>query len=538
MKTILNTLLIALANLLLLQGCTNQLDEENINEPTADTYYNTATGFSDLINACYTQTRSQMNGGGLAPMLYGTDLWTSASDVEANEFNTYSPALQASNNILYNLWEGYYIGISACNTAISRASGVNGLTESELNAKLGEAYFLRAWYYHILVMHFGDLPMPLEEIKEVTTTATRIPQSQVYDQIVADLLKAADLLPPTQSDWGRAAKPAAEALLARVYLTLGRDEDAAAYAMKVIDGYGFDLVQDYAELWDPNIPTNMETIWSIQFSQNNRLNGPNTSIYLYFTPRYDLQPGMTRSLIYDRPYPRYMATRFYLDLMQANRDNDSRYDKSWRDTYLANYTPTLPQGMNIGDTAFVILPYAVPDEYKASKPYKVMDIRDYYDGENPVGALQIYPKLNKWNDPNRESINANSGTRSVIEIRLAEMYLIAAEALMKLNRSAEGVKYINRVRERAAWPGKEEQMKITASQLDLDFILNERALELGGERLRWADLKRTGKLIERVKLYNPAGRNNIREKFLLRPIPSNMIDRLTNKDEFPQNPEF
>jgi len=102
MKTILNTLLIALVNLLLFQGCTNQLDEENINEPTADTYYNTATGFSDLINACYTQTRSQMNGGGLAPMLYGTDLWTSASDVEANEFNTYSPALQASNNILYN----------------------------------------------------------------------------------------------------------------------------------------------------------------------------------------------------------------------------------------------------------------------------------------------------------------------------------------------------------------------------------------------------------------------------------------------------
>src|SRR5690606_13746611 len=205
---------------------------------------------------------------------------------------------------------------------------------------------------------------------------------------------------------------------------------------------------------------------------------------------------------------------------------------------LANYAPTLPAGMSVGDTAYVILPYAVTDEYKASKPYKVMDINDYYNGENPTGALQIYPKLNKWNDPNRESINANSGTRSVIEIRLAEMYLIAAEALMKLNRSAEGVKFINRVRERAAWPGKEEQMKITASQLDLDFILNERALELGGERLRWADLKRTGKLIERVKLYNPAGRNNIREKFLLRPIPSNMIDRLTNKDEFPQNPEF
>lgn len=538
MKNILNILLVGLGSLCLFQGCTSQLDEENINEPIADTYYNTATGFNDLINASYTQTRSQMNGGGLAPMLYGTDLWTSASDVEANEFNTYSPALQASNNILYNLWEGYYIGIAACNTAISRAGEVVGMPEAEFNSRLGEAYFLRAWYYHILVMHFGDLPMPLEEVKEVITTATRTPQKNVYDQIIADLLQAADLLPPNQSDWGRATKPAAEALLARVYLTLNENENAANYAKKVISDYTFNLVSDYAELWDPDIPTNAETIWSIQFSQNNRLNGPNTSIYLYFTPRYDLQPGMTRSLIYDRPYPRYMATRFYLDLMQENRVNDARYDKSWRDTYLANYEATLPSGMSIGDTAFVILPYAVPQAYKNSKPYKVMDINDYYDGENPVGALQIYPKLNKWNDPNRESINANSGTRSVIEIRLAEMYLIAAEALMKLNRSEEGVDYINAVRERAAWPGKEDQMKITSDKLDIDFILNERALELGGERLRWADLKRTGKLIERVKLYNPAGRSNVQEKFLLRPIPSNMIDRLTNKDEFPQNPDF
>src|SRR5690606_4842216 len=296
MKTIINVLLICLITLCLFPQCTSQLEEENINEPIADTYYNTATGFSDLINSCYTQTRSQMNGGGLAPMLYGTDLWTSASDVEANEFNTYSPALQASNNILYSLWEGYYIGIAARNTAISRAGEVIGMSEAELNTRLGEAYFLRAWYYHILVMHFGDLPMPLEEVKEVTTTATRTPQSEVYNQIVADLLKATELLPPSQPDWGRATKPAAEALLARVYLTLGENEDAADYAKKVISDYTFNLVSDYAELWDPDIPTNVETIWSIQFSQNNRLNGPNTSIYLYFTPRYDLQPGMTRSL--------------------------------------------------------------------------------------------------------------------------------------------------------------------------------------------------------------------------------------------------
>jgi hypothetical protein len=94
------------------------------------------------------------------------------------------------------------------------------------------------------------------------------------------------------------------------------------------------------------------------------------------------------------------------------------------------------------------------------------------------------------------------------------------------------------MRQRAAWPGNETDMKITADQLTIDFILNERALELAGEMFRWPDLKRTGKLIERVKLYNPEARANIQEMHLVRPIPTNMIDRITNKEEFKQNPGY
>lgn len=118
------------------------------------------------------------------------------------------------------------------------------------------------------------------------------------------------------------------------------------------------------------------------------------------------------------------------------------------------------------------------------------------------------------------------------------MYLIAAEAHMKEGNLAEAVDHINTIRHRAAWPGKELEMEVTEDQLDIDFILDERALELGAERLRWADLKRTGKLIERVQKYNVLGRDNIEEKHLLRPIPSNMIDRLTNREEFEQNPGY
>ena len=98
-------------------------------DPTADAYFNTKQGFNDLINSCYTQMRSQITGGGFAPMEYGTDLWENASDVEANEFNTYLPTLNAGNRFVYGLWSGYYIGIATCNTAISRAKNpVTGMT--------------------------------------------------------------------------------------------------------------------------------------------------------------------------------------------------------------------------------------------------------------------------------------------------------------------------------------------------------------------------------------------------------------------------
>ena len=141
----------------------------------------------------------------------------------------------------------------------------------------------------------------------------------------------------------------------------------------------------------------------------------------------------------------------------------------------------------------------------------------------------------KHTDPLRSSNINIEGSRDWFVTRLAEMYLIAAEALMKQGKAAEGVSFINILRERAAWPGQEAAMRIAPEQLTLDFILNERAFELAGEMFRWPDLKRTGKLLERVKLYNPEARANIKEMHLVRPIPTNMIDRITNKEEFLQN---
>src|SRR5205085_1079599 len=85
-------------------------------------------------------------------------------------------------------------------------------------------------------------------------------------------------------------------------------------------------------------------------------------------------------------------------------------------------------------------------------------------------------------------------------------------------------------------PGHETEMDLAIGQLTLDEVLNERARELAGESMRWFDLVRTHKLVERVKLYNPDGGANVRAFHALRPIPQTQIDRTTTP--FPQNPGY
>jgi hypothetical protein len=99
---------------------------------------------------------------------------------------------------------------------------------------------------------------------------------------------------------------------------------------------------------------------------------------------------------------------------------------------------------------------------------------------------------------------------------------------------------INKVRRRAATPGKEADMEITDADVTLDFILDERARELLGEQHRWFDLVRTKKLVERVKLYNAQAKDAVKEPSTLRPIPQDQIDRTANSDgsAFLQNPGY
>ena len=151
------------------------------------------------------------------------------------------------------------------------------------------------------------------------------------------------------------------------------------------------------------------------------------------------------------------------------------------------------------------------------------------------GTRDYFISVYKFHDSTNPTGWEYFSRRDWFVLRLAEMYLIAAEAEMNLGNKTEAVKLINTLREKRAIAGHEAEMRISEADLDIDFILDERGRELSMELQRYFDLKRTGKFIERIKKMNPDVADVIQPYHQLRPIPQSEIDALTNKDEFKQN---
>lgn len=540
-RNIINVIL-SIASAFVLVSCS--LEEINTRTPVADTYYATQAGAEDLVNSTYTYLQVLYRNHIWQYTDMGTDLWMVGGDgPKSFSHYTFNPSETSIP------WDQSYLGITAANTLIARADKIQA-PKTIVDDFKGQALFLRAFYYHFLVMQFGDLPLVLDEVTTVQTEATRTPVSEIYKQIIADLLQAESLLPETPTQWGRAGKGAAQALLARVYLHNQEWENAANYAKKVIDSGLYSLESDFAALWNSANQKSNEFIFSVQGSGNDALNAERSWSDAIFNVRYDVHGasyGMVRDIANGRPYRHYMPTRHLYDIFVANMDWDSRFEKSFKWTWYVNDESkcTLNPGRHVGDTALYTPPFPVSNAQKewAKGKYRIEDINDYFNpnspnGEETIGPREMYPFLSKYQDPTRVEVGLMSSL-DIVSIRLAEMYLIAAEALMNSNKAAEGAEYINVLRKRAA---KSEALyeahKATAADMNIDLILNERAFELAGEANRWVDLKRTGKLIELVRLYNVDARPNIQEKHLLRPIPTTMLDRVTNKDSFVQNPGY
>ncbi len=571
------------------QSCKDYLDEELVTNVSAESYYKNAAGMEDAVDATYSFMR-EIYSQERAYMLsvFGTDTHTNGADGDWKSFNLYDNNLNASRAILLEQWAFLYQGINQANAVLNRIDALTDMADDIKTRRKAEVRFLRAFYYFYLVQTWGDVHFSIEETVGAQVTANHTSQATIYAEgIIPDLEFAIENLPPTTTDYGRAIKPVAQFLLGKVFLTRGYQtfgqasdfSKAETYLTNVIADYKFALVPSHKDLWDQDKQVNSEVIWAVQYSNDVILNGATGNRgHLYFGSEYDVQAGMIRDIANGRPFKRFRPTDHLIDLWEEARPNDQRYEDTYKHVWYSNNAVTIPtwkqihvdkgakkadgstvtaadigkKRFEVGDTCLFVpgpgqdakwltdgklkVRYTVITRTKASYAASPLATTDpnYYPSDPFFYNERLFPTINKFFDPRRPAIQWEQGSRDWFVMRLADAYLLRAEARFKAGVNLAGAADdINVVRTRAAKPGKELNMKITPADVTLDFILKERALELDAEQMRWFDLTRTGKLVEYVKAYNPLGKPNIKDHHVHRPIPQGQIDRTVGG--YPQN---
>jgi hypothetical protein len=543
-------------------SCKKYLVEDNPAGLTAETVYSTPAGFESGVSAVYSYNRWLWGKeDGFHLMEVGTDLWLSGVDDPQQEISQYTSNLNAAEDRITFIWPKVYQAVNLCNTLINRIQN-SGLPAATQKIREGELRTLRAFNYYFIVMQWGGVHFTINETSGIVTTANRTPVDTFYNQMERDLLIAEINLPATTTDLGRITKAAAQSLLAKVYLSRNKNQEAFDMANKVITNPAYSLIA-YNQLWNmttPQATLSKEVIWAVNYSTNLILNDLTSAVnypaghprganngHMHFLQKYDVRGAMERTIAYGRPFSRYMPTRFLLDLYDD--DNDTRYQDSFQEVWLANKT-TLPRSvtvtlsnnttatynLNIGDTAHWITKKQVSSAFRDTRRYEIFDRTNVYNATGLPVNRSNFVSLKKFLDPTRPSVAEQQSARDAIVFRLADIILIAAEAKFNLNQTTDAANLINIVRRRAVKTGlPANTLDITPAQVTLDFILDERGRELAGEQWRWIDLKRTNKLISRVQAFNPQAGPNIKTFHVVRPIPQTQIDAVTNPSEFTQN---
>lgn len=582
-----------------LGACESFLEEDFRSGENSASILSSQETFETLINACYVSLRAwygKENSWDLTEA--GTDIYTWGLDNRSKGFTTYETFTTSEEQERVGaVWREFYKGLNNCNLSLANIDVVPFDTEEVREQRRGELLFLRAHYLWLITEIWGDVHFATEPSAEATRDANRTPQATFYAQIVTDLEQAVSLLPSTllAADYGRATKPAAEAMLARVHLYQKNYAEASTYAQSVIENYGFKLLDNWDDIWDIENIQNDEIIWAVNYSDdpvftNAQLTDSNGDIYntfgiiqreggntghVMYEIRYEnLAWGMVRDLENGRGFQRWGPTKHLIDLYDETIDE--RFYGSFKTTWLCNTEDGLPKWFpfewiegeqlpieqdlwgtpifGLGDTAIVLSKQPVPDSIKArqrkedifpyrkGRGYRIIDINDMYlpDG-SPNDAVinrQFYfPITKKYQDPTRPQLATAFSKRDAYVFRISEMYLIAAEAEMLSGNTETAAGFMNTLRVARSVEGREDDMMISATDLDIDFILDERARELATEFQRFFDLKRTDKLLERVRAHNSDAAPFIQDFHKLRFIPQIQIDAMVDGASY-QNPGY
>ncbi|WP_205686417.1 RagB/SusD family nutrient uptake outer membrane protein [Chitinophaga parva] len=264
-----------------LASCKSFLQESPEGTLDPAKFYQTAAQVAAAVNGCYDGLGYvYINGIGVSvcpgyalEYITGYSRRPRPSGFEDDQF-LHLDKLDPNNSRLQSWWNATYYPVENCNSVIEHVLVTNVVDDITKQRYLGQAYFLRAWYYFQLVRLFGDVPLKLTSTTDINNTRIyRSPRQAVYEQIVKDLLAAEQCGLPWQDQSGHICLGAVKALLAKVYLTmagyplkLGNPYYQLAYdkAMEVINSHNFSLFDHYADLRDPAYQNTREHLFMLQ----------------------------------------------------------------------------------------------------------------------------------------------------------------------------------------------------------------------------------------------------------------------------------
>jgi hypothetical protein len=268
-----------LIGLLWLSGCSDFLDESDPSNFTVENYFTKPEHGRSSVNAIYTALREPLGsgfGGGnwmmteFATGLAATDLGQAVNSYFIKDLKNTS-----DNGYGQGYWTSYYKGIANANLSIAKVPTIP-MDAGEIKKLLGEAHFLRAWYYFNLVQMFGNIPLVTEpmSLQSEQLRPKQATPEQVYTLIVEDLKKAEEAGLPWVDATGKVSLGAVKSLLAKVYLTMAgyplqkgasHYDLAAKKAEEVIDSKQYKLFTSYDDLHNPAKKNIEENIFMIQF---------------------------------------------------------------------------------------------------------------------------------------------------------------------------------------------------------------------------------------------------------------------------------
>lgn len=462
-----------------LVGCEEFLEENPETFISPNAYYRNAEDAQSAINAVYAILPRFYQGIAYGESVFFTlempsdqaDSGTGVSVVDQDRLDAYiyDPAIRH----LRLWWQYSYQGINAANSVLYYVPEIE-MNENARNRILSEAYYLRAYFYFDLVRLFGAVPLTIDPTLNISNVnLARENVTVIYDQIIQDLVNAEQHLPSAGSievEHGRATKGAASTLLAKVYLTLERWEDASNKAEEVINSGEYQLFDDYADVFDVENKNGKEHIFSIQFERTII----SSNFHAWFLPRYRGIQANTEEFGAILP-----NMEFY------NSYSDGDYRKT------ANFYTSYPAA----------------------------------DGS---GIVEFEPHIFKYFDPTVDIVGGSS--MNYPKIRYAETLLILAEAENEVNGpNIKALDAINQVRNRALLPDLENAEDYQATKAYFrKAVIQERSWELAYEGNRYFDMLRTDSSISGDLIGYDSGSGIFKSHNVLFPIPQREIDNNTS----------